>query len=556
MTRIIAKTALVSLVLGFLLMPRPGLSQPKAPQVVTYNKLIDYLQVMAKEEILLKMIDDSPTLFTLSPDQEGELRKAGASDKVITAIKSKTSSAAIDFKPGDITSWVLILDCSGSMKDKGSDGETKWAAAQKAAIDLVQAIPEGRELSFIVYGHDVSRACMAVDTLLPMTTIDASVREKVTASIKKLDAVGHTPIARSLQYAGQELKKCKALSRVILITDGMETCEGDPEKEAAALTEYKLFTGMDVVGFDLKKEESDKVEAIAKKGRGKYYPAKTAKDLEKAMKVVAPPKEKAKEPIDERVLTPKADTKFSTNPVDPAVLELSKYVYARVGEKPHYWAIDLKPGEYKAILDGHNLRSPQGVINLSAQWCEVKNGQMGAFQSCCFVADNYSQWRRSTGTIKVQVPTRLIFKVSLTLSEINEYAFSIVPAQSEFSVPLFVKTPLVGKIAVGTDLTWKTDGNNEARFFTVHFPEGTDYRIKLTFESVEPKGSPIGGHLYLLPMDGDHHYKAMLGDSGNSKKLEKESKLILADGATFLIRVTDASKNRQLVTVSVRKWAE
>ncbi|HEX6986852.1 MAG TPA: hypothetical protein VF170_15855, partial [Planctomycetaceae bacterium] len=73
---------------------------------------------------------------------------------------------------------------------------------------------------------------------------------------------------------------------MVLVSDGMETCKGDPAREAAALAEkFNLTFG--VVGFDVRPEERKSLEAIAEAGNGKYYDARSAAELVKVTEELA-----------------------------------------------------------------------------------------------------------------------------------------------------------------------------------------------------------------------------------------------------------------------------
>jgi hypothetical protein len=104
----------------------------------------------------------------------------------------------------DIGAFVIILDCSGSMKDATAGGGSKFAAAQNAAGDLIESIPEGRQLAFIMYGHNAQQGCQAVDVSRPLARLDGAGKADLQRLISKLSLVGHTPIALSLERAGEE----------------------------------------------------------------------------------------------------------------------------------------------------------------------------------------------------------------------------------------------------------------------------------------------------------------------------------------------------------------
>ena len=68
----------------------------------------------------------------------------------------------------------------------------------------------------------------------------------------RLTPYGYTPIADSLLKAGDDLQAIEADSRmIILITDGEETCGGDPIATAKHLCEMGIKLETNIIGFDL-----------------------------------------------------------------------------------------------------------------------------------------------------------------------------------------------------------------------------------------------------------------------------------------------------------------
>src|SRR5262249_31717420 len=126
---------------------------------VTYQNVLELLRAGVDETVIRKRLETSPTLFTLDESQVDELKKAGASENLLATLQTKKSGVN---SPGDVTDLVLILDCSGSMIDKTSDGLTKMQVAQDVVTDLITRYPDGRRLCFIVYGHNKEQRCNAV----------------------------------------------------------------------------------------------------------------------------------------------------------------------------------------------------------------------------------------------------------------------------------------------------------------------------------------------------------------------------------------------------------
>ena len=143
-------------------------------------------------------------------------------------------------------------------------------------------------LTFIIYGHDRARGCDAVRVVRPLSPLDARGRGELVRLIGRLQPVGSTPIALALRTAGRELANAQALSGVILISDGKEMCGGDPAAEAAALApRLAPGFGVQVVGFGVKADERQSLEAIAQAGEGQYLDAPTTGALRASIQRVA-----------------------------------------------------------------------------------------------------------------------------------------------------------------------------------------------------------------------------------------------------------------------------
>lgn len=278
--------------------PAGGKAKPAAGgKAITFQDITQLLELGIDEPSILKRLEKSPTIFVLDADQIAELKKAGASDKLIAALKRgrEISGKAAEL----ITDFAVILDCSGSMKEKTKEGETKMVAAQRIVTELINGIPDGLNVTFIIYGHEVfggaedPRNCEAVKIARPLGPLGPAGKSELGRLIAGLKPTGATPIALSLQTAGKELAKNDAFCGLVLITDGLESCKGDPVAEAAKLAANpKLTFGVHVVGFGAKPEEDESLAEIAKAGRGKYYGADSAAELSEALKALGKDLEK------------------------------------------------------------------------------------------------------------------------------------------------------------------------------------------------------------------------------------------------------------------------
>jgi hypothetical protein len=283
-----------------------GKSAPPANAAppITFDQVLKMLSLRMKEDKVLERIAKTPPIFVLSAAQEDELVKAGATPKVIAALKGDRPlpPAAAEL----ITNVALVLDCSGSMRETTKEGVTKMEAAKRVMTDLIKKIPAGLNVTFVIYGHeayggaDDPRNCQAVKVARPLGKLDDAGKAELTDLVAGLKPTGGTPIALSLKVTGEELAKDKdAFCGIVLITDGLESCKGNPTEEVAALLKgLKLSFGVNVVGLGVKEDEDAALKALADAGHGKYYDADDAGELAKSISEIAKELEVKTKPVE------------------------------------------------------------------------------------------------------------------------------------------------------------------------------------------------------------------------------------------------------------------
>lgn len=224
--------------------------------------------------------------FVLGVDDIARLKKAGATDALIAAMQSTASAPTTGNPTSEVTDLALIVDYSGSMNAKMKDGATKVASAKKCVTDLIDKLPNDLNVTLVVYGVSKARGCQDIDIGQPLGPID---KATLKSKINGFSATGMTPIASSLTKAGEELKKAKGGSAIVLVTDGAESCHGDPAAVAAKLAaEFGVKFGINVIGFGIEPKEKAELADIAAKGHGKLLTVENASELADALqKVVA-----------------------------------------------------------------------------------------------------------------------------------------------------------------------------------------------------------------------------------------------------------------------------
>jgi len=193
-------------------------------------------------------------------------------------------------KPKQPVAIELILDVSGSMAAR-IQGRSKMVLARSALHEAIRGLDTPAfHVGFRAYGFDSSvpktqeASCPNTVLLNPIVAYQIG---SIRAQVDGLQPYGYTPIAKSLELAGADLRKTKASKQmIILISDGEETCGGDPVEVAEQLRQMGIDVETHVVGFDLDRKQAKQMRSIAAAGGGKYYDAKDASELKQALTTV------------------------------------------------------------------------------------------------------------------------------------------------------------------------------------------------------------------------------------------------------------------------------
>jgi len=178
-------------------------------------------------------------------------------------------------KTSGSTNTLFILDASGSMWEQ-IKGTPKITIAKEVMDKLVPELPSTSHIGLIAYGHRRKGDCNDVETLVKL---GANHKQAVLEAVKGLNALGKTPLTKSVNQAFKILQSEKQASTIILVSDGIESCNTDPCKAVATAKKEGLKFILHTVGFGLNKTESAQLQCMAKAGGGEYFQANNAKEL-------------------------------------------------------------------------------------------------------------------------------------------------------------------------------------------------------------------------------------------------------------------------------------
>jgi Ca-activated chloride channel family protein len=177
---------------------------------------------------------------------------------------------------------ILILDASGSMWGQ-INGINKIVIAKDVVEGLVRNLPETQRLGFVSYGHRRKGDCGDIETLSDVGTD----RRQLIAQLRELSPKGKTPLTKSVEHAANKLNYTKNAASVILVSDGLETCEADPCALARTLEQNGLDFTIHVIGFDVTREERAGLQCLADETGGQFLAAGNADELGEALNEVA-----------------------------------------------------------------------------------------------------------------------------------------------------------------------------------------------------------------------------------------------------------------------------
>lgn len=186
------------------------------------------------------------------------------------------------FSQKTINRILFIFDDSYSMYAPWNT-EPKINVAKRVMgklMDSIQSIPD-LQIALRCYGHTTFfqpvRNCK--DSKLEVPFADASFNaSKIKSFIQKLEPKGTTPIAYSIAQSEKDFTECNNCRNIIiLITDGIEECEGNPCEVSALLQKKGIFVRPFVIGIGLDMKFADALGCMGKfidvSNEQNFYPA-------------------------------------------------------------------------------------------------------------------------------------------------------------------------------------------------------------------------------------------------------------------------------------------
>ena len=177
----------------------------------------------------------------------------------------------------------IVVDASRSMWGR-MGGEPKMVVAKEILEDVSYWFQEDLNLALRAYGSTSAsdnKDCADSTLLVPFGEEN---REPIRRAVAGLRPLGQTPIAYALNEAAGDFGPQQNDRALVLVTDGIESCGGDPVEAARKLSEEGITVHL--IGFGLGNaadEDAASLQAVADASGGRYVTAGSAEELKEAL---------------------------------------------------------------------------------------------------------------------------------------------------------------------------------------------------------------------------------------------------------------------------------
>lgn len=182
-----------------------------------------------------------------------------------------------------LTRVLFVFDASKSMKTT-HNSTTRIQGAKELFYKFLDSLNKQKNIQFALrmYGHTIKYPpgdCKDSKLVVPFGKNNIALIKSKVAEAKP---TGITPIEHSLTESANDFPDAKAVNMIILITDGIEECEGDPCKARQKLMEKGIVFKPFIIGIGLSVEQIKTFECV-----GDYYDFDNASTLSNINSIIS-----------------------------------------------------------------------------------------------------------------------------------------------------------------------------------------------------------------------------------------------------------------------------
>jgi len=186
---------------------------------------------------------------------------------LILMLVTLVTTVSAQNKAAKITRILFVFDASNSMKTQ-FEGKTKMEHAKALFTTLIDSLSKIKNYEFALrmYGSVVKYPpgdCNDTKLIVPFGKNNIAL---IKSQVNTVEPTGITPIEHSLTESANDFPDTKTINSIILITDGIEECPGDPCMARKKLYEKGIVFKPCIIGIGLTKEQAKSFECV-----GNYF---------------------------------------------------------------------------------------------------------------------------------------------------------------------------------------------------------------------------------------------------------------------------------------------
>jgi Mg-chelatase subunit ChlD len=199
----------------------------------------------------------------------------------LSVMSSGGSDGAGSLVAGSAVAVEILLDTSGSMLRKTEGGRRIDVAKDVLTRLVTETLPAGVPTALRIFKPG-KKSC-ASRLVAPLGPLDPAAMADLVDRLK-INKGTSTPLAATLREVGSDLSAAQGLRIIVLITDGKETCKGDPAQVIRDLVAEGLDVRVNIVGFAIDDEGlREQLAQWAALGNGRAFDANGADELERSI---------------------------------------------------------------------------------------------------------------------------------------------------------------------------------------------------------------------------------------------------------------------------------
>ncbi|MCG7334402.1 VWA domain-containing protein [Sporosarcina sp. ACRSM] len=180
----------------------------------------------------------------------------------------------------------ILLDASSSML-LNVEGKQKMGIAKKATGRFATTIGGDDDIALVAYGHvgtqnksDKELSCTTIEDVYPLQKYDSG---QFAKALNDVQAKGWTPLANAIEFVRDQMEGSTDNVTLYIVSDGAETCGGDPVAAAQAFAGEDDRRAVNIIGFDVDTAGENQLKDVAAAGNGEYISAKTIDELDNSI---------------------------------------------------------------------------------------------------------------------------------------------------------------------------------------------------------------------------------------------------------------------------------